>query len=131
MMMFIFAPVFILLIAGLNIIKGVGRSRSRKSAGPNNFYRLGKVQEDGIGDSPARSLDGVLFSLAHRNGGHITLSEVVIETGMNMKDAEKYMDSIVDSVHVSLEVDDSGRLFYVFPEIAANEATGITGNSLT
>jgi hypothetical protein len=48
-----------------------------------------------------------------------------------MKDAEKYMDSIVDSVHVFLEVDDSGRLFYVFPEIAANEATGITGNSLT
>ena len=131
MMLFMFAPVVILLIAGLNFIRGIDRRRGEKTAGSNTASRPGKVQEDGIGGSPARSLDGVLFRLARRNDGHVTLSEVVIETGLNMKDAEKYMDSIVDSVHVSMEVDDSGRLFYVFPEIAGNDAIGRAGDLVT
>ena len=62
------------------------------------------------------NIDGVVFRLARRSGGRVTLSEVVIETGMDIKSAEKYMDTLSDGTHVIVDVDGAGRLVYLFPE---------------
>lgn len=61
-------------------------------------------------------LDGAVFGLAKRLRGKITLSDVVVETGLDLADAERYMDSLVDHAHVSMEIDGNGRLIYEFPE---------------
>ena len=66
---------------------------------------------------PQAREDGNLFRLAKKLGGRVTLSEVVVETGMDLKVAERYMDSLVDEAHVTVEVDDMGRVIYVFPEL--------------
>ena len=66
-------------------------------------------------------LDGSIFRLAKSRGGHVSLSEVVVETGLELERAEKYMDSMVDSAHVAMEVDKDGRLYYVFPELISED----------
>jgi hypothetical protein len=45
------------------------------------------------------------------------LSDVVIATGMDMVDAGRYMDSLVDHSHVTIEVEGNGKLLYAFPEL--------------
>lgn len=62
-------------------------------------------------------LEGQIFRLAKRRGGTLTLSEIIIETGLGLKEAERFMDDLVDSRHVKLEVNGNGRLVYEFPEL--------------
>ncbi|MFQ3621435.1 MAG: hypothetical protein SNJ78_10900 [Spirochaetales bacterium] len=60
-----------------------------------------------------------IFRLAQRLGGRVTLSDIVIETGMDPKQAEKFIESLVDGVRVRMEVDEKGIVYYEFPEILA------------
>jgi hypothetical protein len=62
-------------------------------------------------------LEGQIFRLAKRRGGTLTLSEIIIETGLGLKEAERFMDDLVDGRHVRLEVNGNGRLVYEFPEL--------------
>ena len=105
MMVFGFVP-FLLLFIGLVAFRAIRRNTD--DAGANDVL---------TGGARARRLDGVVFGLAKRLGGRITLSDVVVETGMDLADAERYMDSLVDHAHVSVEVEEQGRLVYEFPEL--------------
>ena len=58
-----------------------------------------------------------IFQLAKKLRGRITLSDIVIETGMSLHEAERVIESIVDGTHVSMEVNEHGRVVYEFPEI--------------
>ena len=51
--------------------------------------------------------------------GRLTLSDIVIATNLNLKDAEQVIESMVDGIHVTMEVKDNGRVVYEFPEIIA------------
>ncbi len=107
MMLFGFFPLlFLFVIFGL---LGVFR----------RFAAVRHVSESPEARDEPRSgrLDGAVFSLAKRLGGRLTLSDVVVETGLNLAEAERYMDSLVDNAHVSVEVDENGRLCYEFPEL--------------
>ena len=64
-----------------------------------------------------RSLDSRVFRLAHRNGGRVTVSQVVMETGMSLEQTEAYMDQLCDGVRVRMEVSDGGLVTYEFPEL--------------
>ena len=64
-----------------------------------------------------RSLDSRVFRLADRNGGRVTVSQVVMETGMSLEQTEAYMDQLCDGVRVRMEVSDGGLVTYEFPEL--------------
>lgn len=64
-----------------------------------------------------RSLDSRVFRLAHRNGGRVTVSQVVMETGMTLEQTEAYLDQLCDGVRVRMEVSDGGLVTYEFPEL--------------
>lgn len=58
-----------------------------------------------------------IFELAFRNKGRVTLSEIILETELSMKKAEKLVNSMVDNIHVCMEIDENGLMYYEFPEI--------------
>ena len=65
------------------------------------------------------AIESRIFKLANRLKGRITLSDIVLETGLGMKSAERVIEDMLDNLHVTMEVDDSGMVFYEFPEIIA------------
>ena len=58
-----------------------------------------------------------IFTLARENGGELTVSDVVVETGRGPAEVEVAMNALVDGTHVTMEVDESGRVRYEFPEL--------------
>ena len=64
-----------------------------------------------------RSLDSRVFRLAYRSGGRVTVSQVVMETGMTLEQTEAYMDQLCDGIRVRMEVSDGGLVTYEFPEL--------------
>jgi len=63
--------------------------------------------------------EGEIFRLADEMKGRLTLSDIVIGTNLSLKQAEEVIDSMVDGTHITMEVKDSGRVVYEFPEIIA------------
>jgi hypothetical protein len=58
-----------------------------------------------------------IFRLAARMKGRITLSDVVLETGLGLKQAEELLEGMVDGTHVRMEVSPRGIIVYEFPEL--------------
>lgn len=58
-----------------------------------------------------------IFRLAARMKGRITLSDVVLETGLGLKQAEELLEGMVDGTHVRMEVTARGIIVYEFPEL--------------
>jgi hypothetical protein len=66
-----------------------------------------------------QSLEARVFRAAYKQRGRLTVSDLVIETGLGIKEAEELMNHMVDGLHVRMEVDDRGLVVYEFPEIIA------------
>lgn len=64
-----------------------------------------------------RSPEARVFALARSLGGRLTVSDVIIELGLDVKDAEELLEGLVDNIRVRMEFDDNGRVTYEFPEI--------------
>jgi hypothetical protein len=45
------------------------------------------------------------------------LSDIIIETGLEPRQAERFIEGLVDGVRVRMEVDEKGLVYYEFPEI--------------
>jgi hypothetical protein len=58
-----------------------------------------------------------IFKLALKLQGRLTVSDIVIETGLNLHEAEELVQGMVDNTHVRMEVSDRGMVTYEFPEI--------------
>ena len=115
---------FIIFIIVLRVIRGFFRSshrniESRMESFPfpergrdyDTIYRYPPVEP------PATESE--IFRLADEMKGRLTLSDIVIATNLSLKQAEEVIDSMVDGIHVTMEVKDSGRVVYEFPEIIA------------
>ena len=63
------------------------------------------------------SSEARIFKLAYRLKGRLTVSDIVVETGLGVQEAEALIESMVDNSHVRMEVDDRGLVTYEFPEI--------------
>jgi hypothetical protein len=96
----------------------------------SRFFRTSRrryeIESDEYVDDRVRSLesrrsaspdDARIFKLAYRLKGRITVSDIVVETGLGVNDAESLIQSMVDNAHVRMEVDDNGIVTYEFPEI--------------
>ena len=66
---------------------------------------------------------GRVFRLAKKRDGRLTVSDVVLGTGVSIKKAEKFMEDLVDGTHVTLEIEAEGRIVYLFPEIIKGPAS--------
>lgn len=65
---------------------------------------------------PRDGLENKIFKLAYDLKGRLTLSDVVIGTNLTMKEAEEFLNHLADGVHVRMEVEDDGSVYYDFPE---------------
>jgi len=64
-----------------------------------------------------QSLEARIFRAAYKQRGRLTVSDVVIETGLGIKEAEELINGMVDNLRVRMEVDERGLVVYEFPEI--------------
>ena len=98
---FILIPLGVLTAAGVAIWmvarRNQGQRRNRKSR--------------------AMPLQDQILQLALRKDGLITVTDVVAETGLSFKEAEKTLKEMVDFSHVSMRVSESGVMVYEFVEI--------------
>ncbi len=75
------------------------------------------IPENSGSSRPNGELDSLVFRLAARNSGVLTVSQVVAESGLSVHAAEEVLNGLVDGTRVRLEVSDSGRTYYEFPEL--------------
>ncbi len=128
MMMFALFPILIigLVIFSTGVMKN---ARRRNSMGQPTGGRIadGTVADDNKymplqasnASDYSTGMVSKVFRLAAKRRGRLTLSDIVIESGLGLKEAERFMDSLVDGPHVQLEVDAQGLINYEFPEIQA------------
>ena len=107
MLLFGFLPI-VLIALGFNAFKALRWVGGKR-------LEFGETQGNRI--TQRNRIDATLFRLAKRQRGRITLSDVVIETGMDIEKAERHLDTMVDQIHVSVDLDERGSLVYVFPEL--------------
>jgi len=63
------------------------------------------------------SFHAKIMKLALENKGVLTVTDVVVATGLSLKQAEETLNSMVDEYRVKMEVKDSGIIAYEFIEI--------------
>lgn len=102
---------------------------SRVASGFFRSVRRGRIDDDffderlrerGPRSIEARrgaSQEARIFKLAYRLKGRLTVSDIVVETGLGVHEAEELVESMVDNNHVRMEVDERGMVTYEFPEI--------------
>jgi len=88
---------------------------------------IGRVENNGrieqarpaVADS---STDADIYRLAKRLNGRLTVSDVVIETGMSSGDAERVLQAMTDGLRVRMEVSSDGLVVYEFSELQQRSA---------
>ncbi|HUX14179.1 MAG TPA: hypothetical protein VMW87_14215 [Spirochaetia bacterium] len=58
-----------------------------------------------------------IFRAARAHGGRLTVSELIMETGIASKTAEDTLRGLADGTRVRLEIDADGVEWYEFPEL--------------
>jgi hypothetical protein len=84
----------------------------RVSHDQNNWYIPSRFT-----NTASASPEAAVFRLAKRKRGVLTVSDVIVETGLNVSQAEELLQSLVDGVRVKMEVDQEGAIHYEFPEL--------------
>jgi hypothetical protein len=119
---FIFPLIFFVIIA--RVASGFFRSVNRRNRLSRDDYfddRLDPYEQERARAQEARRLESTnearIFKLAYRLKGRLTVSDIVVETGLGVREAEQLIESMVDSNRVRMEVDDRGIVTYEFPEI--------------
>ena len=64
-----------------------------------------------------QTIEYQILQLAKKKGGELTVTDVVLGTGMPMKKAEETLNAMVDSYRVNMQVRDSGIIVYEFTEL--------------
>ena len=83
-----------------------------------NPYQVLSGRRD-FGTLGRKSREAQIFKLAYRLKGRVTVSDIVVETGLSLDEAESLIESLVDGVRVRMEIDKRGIVIYEFPEILA------------
>jgi hypothetical protein len=117
---FLLLFLFIVAIRGVLRAFGIFRKRPHERVDERRIHQafdpFGFEEFEPVTGSQSM-LQSKVFRLAARQGGRVTVSDVVIETEMSVGEAEDFMDHMVDGTHVRMEVTDEGQVFYEFPEL--------------
>lgn len=114
---FIFPLIVFFIFA--RVASGYFRSHRRRRWLDDDEFdaRLERGMAGSIPAGRSGSHEARIFKLAYRLKGRVTVSDIVVETGLGIHEAEQLIESMVDNAHVRMEVDDSGLVTYEFPEI--------------
>lgn len=110
-------PFFLALLAvraGSRYFNHNGRSPVGRWGGPG-----AELYPDDLRNQRIRGIEARIFKLAYRLQGRITVSDVVVDTGLHVEESERVLERIVDNQHVRMEVSSDGLMIYEFPEIIA------------
>jgi len=88
--------------------------------------RLGSRQSNrGTGSRvsqlPDDRIESRIYRMAKEHGGRLTVSDVVVATGLTPKESEKTLNELTDGSRVSMEVTDRGTVVYEFLELIPQE----------
>ena len=64
-----------------------------------------------------QSLQSEIMRLSLDKGGTLTVTDVVMATGLSIEKSEEALNNMVDGLRIKMEVRDSGIIVYEFPEI--------------
>ncbi len=81
------------------------------------FAGLGKKGGLVKSNSDIRSLHSEIMRLALDKGGTLTVTDVVMATGLSIEKSEEALNNMADGLRIKMEVRDSGIIVYEFPEI--------------
>ncbi len=100
---------FFLVTLGANLL---GRTHRRIASA----RQAGAGQRE-IASSRIETVEPMIYRLAKQLGGRLTVSDVVVETGLRVREAEEMLQNMTDSLRVRMEVDDRGVVTYEFTEL--------------
>jgi hypothetical protein len=84
----------------------------------NTWDRWRLYDRSGFANLPrSRSIEGRIFRAALKHSGRLTISDIVLETDLSIREAEETINGMVDGTHVRMEVEEDGLVVYEFPEI--------------
>ena len=112
----LFPALFIFLIFrfGMRFFNDLSNNSSRL----NSWDRWRIYDRSGFSHLPrSRSIEGRIFRAALKHSGRLTISDIVLETDLSIREAEEQINSMVDGTHVRMEVKEDGLVVYEFPEI--------------
>ena len=109
--------IFFVFRVSSNFFRGITRRWDNTDEVPFDFPKRSGVPRQ-------KNFDGVIFNLAFRLKGRITLSDIIVETGLTVREAEGVIEGMVDGVRVRMEVDQNGMVIYEFPEIISRFESG-------
>jgi hypothetical protein len=102
------------VVLGVFIIWKLVRRSDHKNR--NEGYNENRRKKGPITSSEKLS-DKTIFTLAERNKGILTLSDIVINTGASLTEAEDYMKHLTDGVYVRMNITNNNSIIYEFPEL--------------
>lgn len=106
-------PIVALVIGAPLLRQLLGQLLGRRDGDP----RIEQDQPAAVDSIP----DATIYRLAKRMNGRLTVSDVVIETGMGLSDAEKLLQAMTDGLRVRMEVLPDGFVVYEFVELRPPE----------
>lgn len=114
----------IIIIVGVRIFRKIFHSSYRRNRWDeldweDYYYRNHSGKPLSPGPSSTQSKESEIFKLAYKMKGKITVSDIVLETGLTIKEAEERIKELTDGTHVRMEVTENGIVIYEFPEIIA------------
>ncbi len=101
----------------LDARRGQGAIADRVERTADNEYRSDFGRADDNREADLRRLEPAIFRAAARCGGVLTVSDVVLETDLPVDTCRTLLERMTDGEHVRMEVTNSGRVEYHFPEI--------------
>ena len=115
---FIFPLIFFFI--GIRILRHLFSGRSHHRFDDYHHYRDAIPETRYITRppvAPSESFEKKIFKLPNELKGRLTVSDIVIGTEFGLKEAERRIEEMVDGVNVTIDVTDSGRVVYEFPDI--------------
>lgn len=108
---FLMPLIFIVLVA--RVASGALRGSRRYQVDDEYERRLPRPQTQ----RAPHTDEAAIFKLAYRLKGRLTVSDIVVETGLGVHESERLIESLVDNTRVRMEIDERGIVTYEFPEI--------------
>ncbi|MFW5800567.1 MAG: hypothetical protein ACOCVC_00925 [Spirochaeta sp.] len=98
-----FLPLLIIVVAAVFLFIRMIRRFPRQNSSGNAWL------------SPAG--EARVFRAAAKHKGRLTVSQLVVDLGLPVQQAEQLLQSLVDEQRVRMEIGDNGRIAYIFPEL--------------
>jgi hypothetical protein len=108
--------IFLIFRFGMRFFNDLFNNQNRLNA-RDRWQIYDAARFGSIASNQSHGVEGRIFRAAYKRKGRLTISDIVLETDLSMREAEETINRMVDGLHVRMEVEDSGLVIYEFPEI--------------